>query len=120
MRIEVYRSKVDSPQLIGVADILLKDLIQMNRMTASRVINGIGEIMSLSNPDVRIGTVKYKMRLRNDFQQAIRLYHDRKAANARKDDREISKAKIKCLSFEIIECKDLIVKGGDPQSIKPF
>ena len=120
MRIEVYISKVDSPQLIGVADILLKDLVQLGRMTTSRVINGVGEIMSLSNSDVRIGTIKYKMRFRNDFQQAIRLYHDRKTANARKDDREISKAKIKWLSFEIIECKDLSVRGVDPQSIKPF
>ena len=120
MKIEVYISKVDKPQLIGCADVLLKDLVQLGKMTSSKIINGVGEVMSISNSDVRIGTIKYKMRLRNDFQQAIKLYYDRKLANARKDDREISKAKIKCISFEVIEWKDLSVKGVDAQSLKPF
>jgi hypothetical protein len=122
LRIEVYLSKVDKPMLIGRADVLLKDLvfIEPEKQTTKKVVSSTTEIMSASSPDVVIGRIKYKMRLRHDFHQAIKFYHERKSASMRQDKREIAKAKSKCLSLEIIECKDLFCRGTDPTMLKPF
>lgn len=122
LRIEVYLSKVDKPMLIGRADVLLKDLvfIEPEKHVTKKVVSSTTEIMSASDPNVVIGKIKYKMRLRNAFHQAIKFYHERKAAEVRQDKRETLKAKYKCLSLEIIECKDLFCRGTDPTMVKPF
>jgi len=123
VKVEVYLSKVDNPQLIGIGNILLKDLVMIDRNNSSskkKAINSKIEIMSASNLDVVLGTIKYKMRLRNDFHQAIKFFQEKKSAEARTEQREETKAKTKLLSFEIIGCKDLTVPGVKSTNIKPF
>lgn len=122
MKIEVYLSKVDKPELIGRANILLKDLVQIDRSSQNpkKIISTIVEVISASNSDVVIGTIKYKMRLRNDFHQAIKFYQERKAVEYKNEERRETKAKTKCLSFEIVECKDLSVTGVKSANLRPF
>jgi len=59
--------------------------------------------MSSNNTDVSIGRLKYKLRLKNNFTQAIKFYMERKIAEGRKAELKEVKAKYKLLSFEIIE-----------------
>jgi hypothetical protein len=51
LKIEVYASKVDKPQLIGRGDILLKDLVLIDRNISSKkkIIKSNVEIMSVAN-----------------------------------------------------------------------
>jgi hypothetical protein len=42
------------------------------------------------------------MRLRNDFQQLIKLYQENKAGQVRREQRKETKSKTKLLSFEIL------------------
>jgi hypothetical protein len=122
LKIEVYQSKLDKPLLIGTANVLLKDLVQIDRTNPNpkKVVSSVVEVMSISNPDVAIGTIKYKMRLRNDFNQSIKIYHEKKASEAQHEMNRNTKSKIKCLTFEIIECRDLTKKGVKSKKIEPF
>lgn len=122
LKIEVHQSKLDKSQIIGTANILLKDLIVFDHdsQNKKRVVSSLAEIMSIANPDVIIGSIKFKMRLKNDCHQAIKIYHERRAAEARHEMRESTKARTKCISFEIIECTDLVKKGVKPKKLKPF
>ena len=105
LRLEIYLSSAAKPQLIGFSTILLKELLVLdtaNRDT-KKAINSMVEIMSANNTDVSIGKINYKLRLRNSFNQAIKLYRERKAAEGRKIERKQgNKTKTKLLSFEII------------------
>ena len=122
LRLEIYLSSASKPQLIGFSSILLKELlvIDVANRDAKKVINSMVEIMSANNADVSIGKINYKLRLRNSFNQAIKLYRERKAAEGRKIEKEQVKAKTKLLSFEIIECKDLNHRGTKAKNLKPF
>ena len=122
LKIEVHQSKLDKSEVIGTGDILLKDLVTIDSIEkkTKRVVSSFVEIMSTANPDVVIGSIKFKMRLRNDFLQAIKIYHERKAAEARQEMKESTKTRTKCISFEIIECRDLSKKGVKPKRLRPF
>lgn len=97
LKIEVHQSKLDKSKVIGTANILLKDLVvhERHNKNKKRVVSSLAEIMSIANPDVVIGSIKFKMRLKNECSQAIKIYHERTTAEARMEMKESTKSRTK-------------------------
>lgn len=122
LKLELYLSKGTKPELIGVAHILLKELLDIDRVNSEKkkVISSMVDVMSSANTDVSIGRLKYKLRLRNTFTQAIKFYNERKIAEGRKIEQAQNKSKVKNLFIEIIECDHLSRDGINSDNLKPF
>jgi hypothetical protein len=121
LKLEVYLSKAENAEIIGVANILLRELLQLNHRDASKskVVSSITDIVSTAKEDVTIGSIKFKMRLRLNANQAIKFFLEKKNEVQLERTKDEDKQR-KAITFQIVECRDLKVKHVKPDKMKPF
>jgi len=81
IKLELFLNKSQRVKKIGFANIVLRELIERDYDTAdgmkSPIITGIINIMSSANPALRIGSIKYKMRMRKSLNEALRWFREK-------------------------------------------
>ena len=91
--VDVYRLRNEEHIHFGKGTIQLNQLIMKESGTGSRVVKGYCEIKYVNNEAVRIGSVKYKMRMRNSIKDTLKWMRNKMEALKEKSD--VVKANLK-------------------------
>lgn len=127
VKLELFLNKSQKVKKIGFANITLRELIERDYDTLegmkSPIITGIININSSANPALRIGSIKYKMRMRKSLNEALRWFREKHDLNTAQRSKKVTQQYLstKIIAINIIQCYDLKSKyAKDPRDIRPF
>lgn len=102
---------------------MLRDIVEeeynVGDTSKSMTVNSMVDVMSYQNEDIRIGQIKFKMRMRKKIDIALKWFQENNAIKGRDRDGEEKTSK-RVVNVSIVECRDLVSKQGDPSQIAPF
>ena len=127
VKLELFLNKSQRVKKIGFANIVLRELIERDYDTPdgmkSPVITGIINIMSSANPALRIGSIKYKMRMRKSLNEALRWFREKNDLNVAQRPKRVTHQYLttKVIAINIIRCTDLKSRYATSQErMQPF
>ena len=127
VKLELFLNKSQRVKKIGFANIVLRELIERDYDTPdgmkSPVITGIININSSANPALRIGSLKYKMRMRKSLNEALRWFREKNDLNIAQCPKRVTQQYLttKVIAVNIIRCTDLKSRYATSQDkIQPF
>ena len=115
MEVEFYSIRDNVQMKFGDGKISLKELLEIENAynTTSRVINSECPIFYNKNPNLKVATIYYKMRMRKPISEAIKWYHEQKQLYNEKEP--IHEALLSKAEQSMKEYSDL---GGKAYEIK--
>ena len=127
VKLELFLNKSQKVKKIGFANVTLREIIERDydtiEGTRTPIITGIININSSANPSLRIGSIKYKMRMRKSLNEALRWYKEKNDLNTAQRSKKITQQYLhtKIIAISVIRCFDLKSKHTkDPAKIEPF
>jgi hypothetical protein len=126
VKLEIFINKAQRVQKIGFGNVALRELIERDYDTMegmkAPVINGLINIMSSANPSLRIGSIKYKMRMRRSLNEALKWYREKNDLTVAEPGKVTQKIiNTKVVAINILSCTDLYSKNATSQKeIRPF
>jgi len=127
LKLEVFVNKAQKVKKIGFANIILRELIEKDYDTMegmkSPIITGIINIMSSANPSLRIGSIKYKMRMRKSLNEALRWFREKHDLNVAQRSKRVTQKYLntKVIAINVMKCTDLFSQHATDQSkIQPY
>jgi hypothetical protein len=127
VKLELFINKSQKVRKIGFANIALRELIERDYDTLdgmkTPIITGIININSSANPSLRIGSIKYKMRMRKSLNEALRWFREKNELNTAQRSKKVTQQYLhtKIIAINVIRCFDLKSKHAkDSEKIQPF
>ena len=127
VKLELFLNKAQRVKKIGFANIVLRELIERDYDTAdgmkSPIITGIINIMSSANPALRIGSIKYKMRMRKSLNEALRWFREKNDLNVAQRPKRVTQQYLhtKVIAINVIKCTDLRSRyATSEEKMQPF
>ena len=127
IKVEVFLSKAQKVKKIGFANITLREIVERDYDTMdgmkTPVISGIINISSSADPSLRIGVIKYKMRMRKTLNEALKWFREKNELNIAQRSKKVTQKYLatKVISINVIRCTDLkSIHNRNPKRIKPF
>lgn len=146
--IDIYYMKDNTQSILGKAKISLYDILenenpnknklnsmQFNNNNLTRVINNVTTIYYGKDPTLKIGTLHYKMRMRQPILEVIKWYREKNQmlreispihdVTMKRVEKEIiylntyTKGKIMSITILITKCENLKI-SGPPRKIMPY
>lgn len=77
INVDIYSLRDNVQTIFGRGKINLKELIdvEINSQSSSRVINAICSLYYIKDPNLKIASIHYKMRMRKPLNEAIKIYN---------------------------------------------
>lgn len=149
INIDIYYIRDNKQDLLGKAKISLYDILESenpnsnkfannnnnNITNLTRVINTICTIYYAKDPTIKIGSLHYKMRMRQPILEVIKWYREKNEmlreispihdVTLKRVEKEIvnlnnlSKGKIMCVTILITKCQNLKI-SGPPRKVMPY
>lgn len=127
IKLELFLNKSQKAKKIGFANVALRELIERDYDTMegmkSPIITGLININSSANPSLRIGMIKYKMRMRKSLNEALRWFREKHDLNTAMRSKKVTQQYLntKIIAIQIVRCTDLHSKNAKhPDKIQPF
>lgn len=127
IKLELFLNKSQKVKKIGFANVALRELIERDYDTIegmkSPIITGVININSSADPSLRIGVIKYKMRMRKSLNEALRWYREKNALNTAQRSKKVTQQYLstKVVAINVVRFYDLNSKHAkDPKNIQPF
>ena len=129
--LDVYVSKGTTAFIIGKSKVFLYELIERGGVTLEKnlktpVIDGVAQITSLRFPDIGIGVIKYKLRMRHPISEAIRWFKEKhdllRSDNLMRESKakfdQISKRRI--INILIKNCEGISSQASKKKALSVF
>ena len=121
IKLEIFLSKAQRAEPIGTAFIYLRDLVEVESRPANtskqQVIHSFAQVCSVKDNRVRIGAIKYKIRMRKSLKEALRWYNEKNDLLIQPerilDGGIVAHSLKKVVSISVVEVQNLPAKFGE-------